>query len=125
MTAFGVVLLYMMVAVLVWFGVLGAGWEELSNDAGYSGVSSTYFFGTNINGQDIFLRAIYSTKTAFEIGLVVAVLSILLGTVLGALAGFHSGKWIDHLVVWLYGCIDTIPLYLLVAAISFIFQGGT
>ncbi len=47
-----------------------------------------------MSGQDdIFSRAIYSTKTAFEVGLIVAVLSTTIGAVLGAFSGFFSGSW--------------------------------
>ena len=87
-------------------------------------MSPQHWFGTNVIGQDIFQRAIYSTRTAFEVGLVVAVLSTLLGAVLGALAGFFSGTWIDEIILWLKGVLDSIPFYLFVAAIAFALQGS-
>jgi peptide/nickel transport system permease protein len=85
-------------------------------------MSSEFWFGTNIIGQDIFQRSIYSTKTAFEIGLVVAVLSTLAGAILGALAGFFSGTWIDSVILWIKGVLDSIPFYLFVAAVAFALQ---
>ena len=54
---------------------------------------------TNLIGQDIFDRAIYSTRTSFEVGLVVAVLATALGGVLGALAGFFPTSWIDEVIL--------------------------
>ncbi len=116
--AFGVVLLYFLVAILVGFEVVAANWDELITD-GYEGMSSNHWFGTNINGQDIYQRAIYGTKTAFEVGLVVALLSTLIGWILGAIAGYFSGTWIDEIIIWLYGCLDCIPFYLFVAALAF------
>lgn len=110
--------IYFVIACLVWLGVLGADWAILQG-LGNDPVSSEFWFGTNINGQDIFDRALFSTKTAFEIGLVVAIASILLGAVLGAIAGFFSGTWVDEVILWLCGCIDCIPFYLFVAAIAF------
>lgn len=88
----------------------------------WSSMSSQSWFGTNIIGQDIFQRAVYSTKTAFEIGLVVAVLSTFLGALLGSLAGFFSGTWIDEVILWIKGVLDSIPFYLFVAAVAFALQ---
>ena len=41
-------------------------------------ISAQHWLGTNIIGQDIFARAIYSTRTAFEVGLIVALGATLL-----------------------------------------------
>ena len=49
----------------------------------------------------------------------VAVVSTVLGAVLGAMAGFFSGRWIDEIIIWLMGVLDSIPFYLMVAAIAY------
>jgi ABC-type dipeptide/oligopeptide/nickel transport system permease subunit len=90
MVGFAIVMAYFIAASGVWLGIWGTHWSDVEGPK-WSPMSSEFWFGTNIIGQDIFQRAIYSTKTAFEIGLVVAVLSTLAGAVLGALAGFFSG----------------------------------
>ncbi|PCJ50901.1 MAG: hypothetical protein COA74_00040 [Gammaproteobacteria bacterium] len=117
-----VVLFYMLIALGVALGVWGTEWSD-NNGQKWEGMSSQYFFGTNILGQDIFQRAIFSTKTAFEVGLVVAVVSTLIGAILGALAGFYSNSWIDEIILWLMGVLDSIPFYLFVAAIAFALSG--
>jgi len=113
-----VVVLYAIVALGVWLGLWASDWAEVTGPK-WGPVSAEHWFGTNLIGQDIFARALYSTRTAFELGLVVAVLSTFVGAVLGAFAGFFSGGWIDELVLWFMGVIDSIPFYLLVAAIAF------
>lgn len=123
MLSLAVVLVYFVVALGVWFGWLGQGWSDTSG-LRWGAVSSAHWLGTNLIGQDIFQRAIYSTKTAFEIGLVVAVLSTLFGAVLGAVAGFFNNSWIDDLVLWLMGVLDSIPFYLFVAAVAFALSGN-
>lgn len=115
------VIVYTLIAVGVWFGVLAEGWNDVSGGK-WEAVSAEHWFGTNIIGQDIFDRAIYSTKTAFEVGLVVAVLATLFGALLGALSGFFSGSWVDSIILWLMGVLDSIPFYLFVAAIVFAMQ---
>ena len=121
MTSLVVVLIYFIIAILVWCGLVATQWDELLTN-GRMEPSMQHWFGTNINGQDIFQRVIYSTKTAFEVGLVVAVISSLLGAASGAVSGFYSGSWIDELFLWVFGCLECIPFYLFVAAVAFALQ---
>jgi len=74
LVALAVVLAYFVAAAGVWLGVWATGWSDVEGGK-WEGPSAAHWFGTNVIGQDIFDRAIYSTKTAFEVGLVVAVLS--------------------------------------------------
>ncbi|MCG8526939.1 MAG: ABC transporter permease, partial [Opitutales bacterium] len=113
-----VVGIYAIVVIGVWAGVLGSNWSVLGED-GFQGMSARHWFGTNINGQDIFARAIQGTKTAFEVGLVVAISATAIGGILGAIAGYFNGTIIDDIIMWIYGCIDAIPFYLFVAAVGF------
>ncbi len=122
MVSLFIVGLFMLIATGVWLGIWGQGWGDNSGPM-WAGPSADYWLGTNIIGQDIYERAIYSTKTAFEVGLVVAVLSTVVGAILGALAGYYSNTWIDEVILWLKGVLDSIPFYLFVAAIAFALQG--
>ena len=122
MVGLGIVCVYFVIALGVWFGIWGQGWSDVTGPM-WAAPSDEYRFGTNVIGQDIFSRAIYSTKVAFEVGLVVAVLSTIIGAVLGALAGFFSGTWIDAVILWIKGVLDSIPFYLFVAALAFALQG--
>lgn len=113
-----IVLVYFAMALGVWFGFFGSNWSDTS-DALQQGPSWQHWFGTNQIGQDVFARVIFSTKVAFEVGLVVAVCSTLLGSVMGSLSGYFSGKWIDSVILWLMGVLDSIPFYLFVAAVAY------
>ena len=117
-----VVLLFFAVAVGVWLGLLGQGWAA-ADGGRWEAAGSRHWFGTNLLGQDIFQRAVYSVRTAFEVGLVVALLSTLLGAALGALAGWYSHRWADGAILWLKGVLDSIPFYLFVAAVAYALQG--
>jgi ABC-type dipeptide/oligopeptide/nickel transport system permease subunit len=122
MAALGVVGFYLLIATGVWLGLWGQGWSDNTGPM-WGGPSADYWLGTNVIGQDIYQRAIYSTKTAFEVGLVVAVLSTVLGALLGALAGYFSNTWVDEVILWIKGVLDSIPFYLFVAAIAYALQG--
>jgi peptide/nickel transport system permease protein len=123
MFGLGIVLAYFIAALGVWFGVWGTEWGDVEGPK-WGSMSAEHWFGTNIIGQDIFERSLYSTKTAFEIGLIVAVLSTIVGALLGAIAGFFSGTWIDAVILWVMGVLDSIPFYLFVAAVAFALQGN-
>ncbi|MEL7450239.1 MAG: ABC transporter permease [Pseudomonadota bacterium] len=123
MGALAVVLLYGVIAAGAAAGLWGQDWAALS-DATWAAASADHWFGTNRIGQDIFARALYSTRTAFEVGFVVAIASTIVGALLGAAAGFFSGSWIDEIVLWLMGVLDSIPFYLFVAAIAYAMKGS-
>ena len=115
------VALYLLIAVGVMFGWWATDWSDVTGGK-WEASSAEHWFGTNLIGQDIYSRAIYSTKTAFEIGLVVALISTGIGALLGAIAGFFNGSWIDEILLWVMGVLDSIPFYLFIAAIVFVMQ---
>ena len=123
MVGLAVVIIYLAAATGVWLGLWGTGWGEVEGGK-WEAVSAAHWFGTNLIGQDIFQRALFSVSTAFEVGMIVALLATLLGALLGALAGFFSGRFTDEAVIWTMGVLDSIPFYLLVAAIAFALQGN-
>jgi peptide/nickel transport system permease protein len=114
--------LFFLLALGVWLGWLGQAWSNAEGGR-WEAAGPEHWFGTNVLGQDIFSRAIYSVRTAFEIGLVVSLLSTLLGALLGAASGWYSHSWVDDSILWLKGVLDSIPFYLFVAAVAFALQG--
>lgn len=113
-----VVFIYLVTALGVWFGIWGDTWGDISDNE-WVAPSLQHWFGTNVIGQDIFTRVIYSTKVAFEVGFIVAVLSTVIGAILGSLSGYYSGTWVDSIILWLMGVLDSIPFYLFVAAVAY------
>jgi peptide/nickel transport system permease protein len=123
MTGLMIVSAFGLLALAAAAGLAGSGWWQ-ANGPPWQAPGMEFWFGTNRVGQDIFARAVHSTATAFEIGLVVAAGSTLTGAVLGGLAGWYSPGWVDESVLWLKGVLDSIPYYLFVAAIAFAMNGS-
>jgi ABC-type dipeptide/oligopeptide/nickel transport system permease subunit len=123
MTGLMVVTVFSVIALCVWSGLLGQGWSEVSGER-WESASTAHWFGTNLLGQDILQRTLFGTATAFEIGLTVTICSTILGTVLGALSGWYSHGWLDEIILWLKGVLDSIPFYLFAAAVAFALQGS-
>jgi peptide/nickel transport system permease protein len=79
--------------------------------------------GTDRQGRSIMVRAVYSIKVAIQIGLVVAFLSVLLGSLLGAAAAFFGG-WVDMVITWLYSTLSSLPDLVLLGVLVFMFTGS-
>jgi peptide/nickel transport system permease protein len=81
------------------------------------------FLGTDRQGRSISVRAVYSIKVAVQIGVVAALISVLIGTLLGGAAAYFGG-WVDHLVVWLYSTFSSIPWIVLLTVLAAMFLGS-
>ncbi|MFS1945537.1 ABC transporter permease [Vibrio lentus] len=121
--SFIVVAVYLVIALLVWTGFIAQDWDAMMGSS-FSAPTMEHWFGTNINGQDIFQRAIYSTKTAFEVGLTVAIFATIMGALFGCITGYFSGSVLDEFILWIMNSIDCIPYFLMVAAIAVALEGS-
>ncbi len=77
-----------------------------------------FLFGTEKLGRDLFSRTIYASRISLSIGLVGVFLSLILGTMLGGIAGYFAGV-ADSIImraVDLLVSIPTIPLWMGLAA---------
>ncbi len=117
------VMIFLLTALASWGGLIGQDWSSVTGGR-WESPGTGHWMGTNILGQDVMERAIYSTGTAFRVGLLVALLSTALGAALGALAGWFSHSFVDEAVLWLKGVLDSIPFYLFVAAVAFAMKGN-
>ena len=118
-----IVTVFLLIAIAAWTGLSGQEWSRITGGR-WEPPGPAHWWGTNLLGQDVMQRALYSTGTAFEIGLLVAVLSTALGAALGALAGWFRHSWIDEIVLWLTGVLDSIPFFLFVAAVAYAMAGS-
>ena len=83
-----------------------------------------HYFGTDEIGRDYLSRVIYGIRTSEEVGLFVAVVSSLIGLVVGSIAGYYGG-WIDNLLMRITDLVLTIPsLAILLTAAALLGQGS-
>ena len=69
--------------------------SNMTDDFGLPrGPNSTFWFGADVAGRDLFVRTMYGARTSLLVGLVASGLAVCLGTLIGVLAGFF-GRWTD------------------------------
>ena len=91
--------------------------KTLTGGAGSEAKAQTLPLGGDKWGRDVIRKTIKGTETSLVVGLAAAALAAFLGTLFGALAGYHGG-WLDDFFNWLYSVFTSIPYLLLVLAIA-------
>jgi ABC-type dipeptide/oligopeptide/nickel transport system permease subunit len=82
-----------------------------------SGPSAEHWWGTNRIGQDVFAQTVRGLQKSLLIGLLVAVFSTGLASLVGACAGYFGG-WTDRLLMFFVDLLLVFPSFLIIAIIS-------
>ena len=80
--------------------------------------SPDHWFGTDDMGRDVFARVLYGGRTSLMIGFVPSLISLVLGTALGLLAGYGS-KRVDALIMRLADVVLSFPSQLLAMVVMY------
>jgi peptide/nickel transport system permease protein len=80
--------------------------------------SSTYLFGTDEFGRDVLSRIIFGFRYSLLMAAVVLALVIPPGVVLGLVAGYYRGTWIDTLVMRIADMFIAVPPLVLALSIA-------
>jgi ABC-type dipeptide/oligopeptide/nickel transport system permease subunit len=86
-------------------------------------ISRKFILGTDKFGRDILSRLIIGVRVSLAVGLVTVILSLLIGVVLGSIAGYYRGRT-DEIIMWLVNVVWSIPTLLLVFAITLVLGKG-
>ncbi len=73
--------------------------------------SAAHWFGTDLQGHDIYARTVYGARASVTVGLGATLVVLVVGGALGALAGFYGG-WVDAVVSRVTDVFFGLPLLL-------------
>ena len=74
--------------------------------------SSEHWFGTDLFGRDVFARAVHAARLDLSIGLVIAVVSMIVGSLIGVVSGYWGGK-VDDIIQRLTDMVLAFPAFVL------------
>jgi len=75
--------------------------------------SAPHLLGTDENGRDVLSRLIYGARVSLLVGSLSVVISVVIGTLSGGVAGYRGG-FVDSLIMRLVDGMLTIPTFFLV-----------
>ena len=90
--------------------------SESHYEAILSAPSAQFWLGTDEIGRDILSRVIYGARVSIQVALVSIALAIVLGSMLGMIAGYFGG-WTDHIVMRVMDDMLAFPMLVLALGI--------
>jgi peptide/nickel transport system permease protein len=122
-TVSAVLLLVLILAVVLGPFVWRIPINEIDVVAGMQGPSLAHPFGTDDLGQDILARMIYGGRISLAVGLAAMMVSVIVGTFVGALAGMSRG-WLGYALMWLTDLFLSLPQLPLLLLLIYLFRDG-
>jgi peptide/nickel transport system permease protein len=112
---------FAMLAVLLLAAVIGPSlvpYDPLATSAAIAlqPPSFEHWFGTDSLGRDVFSRVVVATRLDLTISIAAVALSFVIGSILGAIAGYWGG-WIDAVSNRVLDTIMAFPLFVLAMGI--------
>ncbi|AWJ93660.1 MULTISPECIES: ABC transporter permease [Azospirillum] len=113
----GVILLTLLLIVAVaapWIAPMSPLETDLANTL--APPSAAHLLGTDQFGRDVLSRLIWGTRISLQVAVAVMALSLSLGMVIGAVAGFFGG-WVERVTVSIIDILLAFPGFLLALAL--------
>ena len=86
----------------------------------WPGDNPRFWLGTDNSGRDIAAQLFHGARVALLIGLSATAIALLVGTAIGAIAGFYGG-WIDDTLMRVTEAFQTLPNFLLLLVLVAVF----
>ena len=110
-------LLGLLVLVAILAHVLAPfGPTEITTGGDFHPPSTTYLFGTDGNGMDVFSRVLYGARKDLLLSLAAVAIAAAVGVLLGSTAGYIGG-WLDSLLQRLSEIVQAFPVVMLGMAV--------
>ena len=114
------------VALVAVFAPLLSPWGEIEIDPANTLVApgGNHLLGTDGNGMDIWSRVLYAARLDLGIALAAVALAVVVGTLLGLVAGYFGG-WLDDVLMRVVDIFQSFPTFILALAVAALLGNGT
>ncbi len=96
--------------------------QDIDPLARMQGASAEHYFGTDAMGRDVFSRALWGGRISMIVAISVALMTTVLGVLLGMVAGFV--RWADGFIMRVMDGLMAIPGILLAIALMAVTKGS-
>lgn len=96
-------------------------WDMMGMPLTRPGEDAAFPLGTDLLGRDILSGMLYGAQVSLLVGFTAALVSIILGTAVGAVGGFYRGK-VDAVLVRITELFQTIPAFLQTIVVVVVFN---
>jgi peptide/nickel transport system permease protein len=117
-----IVLFYVVAFTYTWYSPWA--YDELDPTSYLLPPDGSHWFGTNQIGGDMFAQTMRGLQKSLTIGLLAALFSTGVASVVGAAAGYFGG-WTDRISMWVVDLLLILPPFLIISILSPAFRGKT
>jgi oligopeptide transport system permease protein len=106
-----------LIAIFAFFGELISPHDRQTVDFTLIGINATkgvpslatgHYFGTDMDGRDLYARTVQGTRLSLLIGIVGSLVAVVVGTLYGAIAGYVGGR-VDSVMMRIVDILMSIP----------------
>ena len=119
--AFGILLVVAAMAVFADLLYPQGPWEMVTRPFLWPGDRSQHLLGSDMLGRDVMAGIVHGSRVSLLIGVVATAVAFIIGTLVGATAGYFRG-WVDDVLMRFTEIFQTIPPFMFLIVLVAIFK---